>query len=282
LAAIGSNINIVTFERLQFKTATANNGKRRAAQQYYEIVINLYANVSHQKSPILVATCNSDPLVVRGRSPGHYSDSHSQRNSSSQQQQHHMSTASSNNNNNSEANSSNNMAVNSNVSISSSSSSTSIVGNDRNRLVDKYQLSPPLPSQQQPQQQNKYTNLPNTPISEIGSYASYGNFTYQATPNFSPVVSSQSTPSSSNIPHYATNTLPSPNGQPYSYMNSVSCIYMCVYVFLWIFSYFCCRNLISNNPKYIIITVTRTRLLQNQLTRNLIVTGLSNNLSTPD
>jgi hypothetical protein len=280
LAAIGSNINIVTFERLQFKTATANNGKRRAAQQYYEIVINLYANVSHQKSPILVATCNSDPLVVRGRSPGHYSDSHSQRNSSSQQQ-HHMSTASSNNNNNSEANSSNSMAVNSNVSISSSSSSTSIVGNDRNRLVDKYQLSPPLPSQQQPQQQNKYTNLPNTPISEIGSYASYGNFPYQATPNFSPVVSSQSTPSSSNIPHYATNTLPSPNGQSYSCMNNVSCIYMCV-CFYGFFSYFCCRNLISNNPRCIIITVTRTLLRQNQLTRNLIVTGPSNNLSSPD
>ncbi|KAI8333261.1 hypothetical protein EDC96DRAFT_428341, partial [Choanephora cucurbitarum] len=75
LASVGANHNIVTFERLQFKTATANNGKRRAAQQYYEIVIDLYANFSNQP-PLCVASCSSAPLVVRGRSPGHYADSH--------------------------------------------------------------------------------------------------------------------------------------------------------------------------------------------------------------
>lgn len=75
LASVGSSHHIVTFERMQFKTATANNGKRRAAQQYYEIVISLYANTCHGES-ILVATCHSAPLVVRGRSPGHYADSH--------------------------------------------------------------------------------------------------------------------------------------------------------------------------------------------------------------
>ncbi|PHZ12798.1 p53-like transcription factor [Rhizopus microsporus ATCC 52813] len=75
MAAVGTNHNIVTFERLQFKTATANNGKRRAAQQYYEIVVDLYANLSRGEA-ICVATCHSAPLVVRGRSPGHYADSH--------------------------------------------------------------------------------------------------------------------------------------------------------------------------------------------------------------
>ncbi|KAI8878147.1 p53-like transcription factor [Backusella circina FSU 941] len=75
LASVGSNHNIVTFERMQFKTATANNGKRRAAQQYYEIVLDLYANTSYGKQ-LKVATCVSSPLVVRGRSPGHYADSH--------------------------------------------------------------------------------------------------------------------------------------------------------------------------------------------------------------
>jgi hypothetical protein len=75
LASVGSNHNIVTFERMQFKTATANNGKRRAAQQYYEIVLDLYANTSQGKQ-IKVASCVSSPLVVRGRSPGHYADSH--------------------------------------------------------------------------------------------------------------------------------------------------------------------------------------------------------------
>ncbi|KAI8985065.1 hypothetical protein BDB01DRAFT_721816 [Pilobolus umbonatus] len=75
LASVGSNHNIVTFERMQFKTATANNGKRRAAQQYYEIVVDLYANTSTGKL-FKVASCTSSPLVVRGRSPGHYADSH--------------------------------------------------------------------------------------------------------------------------------------------------------------------------------------------------------------
>ncbi|KAG1526780.1 hypothetical protein G6F52_002129 [Rhizopus delemar] len=75
LASVGSNHNIVTFERMQFKTATANNGKRRAAQQYYEIVIELCANTSTGKQ-FKVAHCLSAPLVVRGRSPGHYADSH--------------------------------------------------------------------------------------------------------------------------------------------------------------------------------------------------------------
>ncbi|KAI8344157.1 hypothetical protein BC941DRAFT_464384 [Chlamydoabsidia padenii] len=73
LAPVGSNHNIVTFERMQFKTATANNGKRRAAQQYYEIIVTLYANSSNG-SAFPVATCTSAPLVVRGRSPGHYAD----------------------------------------------------------------------------------------------------------------------------------------------------------------------------------------------------------------
>jgi hypothetical protein len=75
LASVGSNHNIVTFERMQFKTATANNGKRRAAQQYYEIVVDLCANTSSGKQ-FKVASSTSAPLVVRGRSPGHYADSH--------------------------------------------------------------------------------------------------------------------------------------------------------------------------------------------------------------
>ncbi|ORZ01720.1 hypothetical protein BCR43DRAFT_433135, partial [Syncephalastrum racemosum] len=75
LASVGSSHHIVTFERMQFKTATANNGKRRAAQQYYEIVIDLYANTNRGEA-IRVASCHSAPLVVRGRSPGHYADSH--------------------------------------------------------------------------------------------------------------------------------------------------------------------------------------------------------------
>ncbi|KAI9318617.1 hypothetical protein BX666DRAFT_1812044, partial [Dichotomocladium elegans] len=73
MSSVGANQNIVTFERIQFKTATANNGKRRAAQQYYVCVIELYAETD-QGQQIKVASCQSAPLVVRGRSPGHYTD----------------------------------------------------------------------------------------------------------------------------------------------------------------------------------------------------------------
>ncbi|CAG8556301.1 1890_t:CDS:2 [Funneliformis caledonium] len=75
LSSVGTNTNIVTFERIQFKTATANNGKRRAAQQYYVVMVDLYAHVE-SGDPYRVATATSAPLVVRGRSPGHYADSH--------------------------------------------------------------------------------------------------------------------------------------------------------------------------------------------------------------
>ncbi|KAL9623614.1 MAG: hypothetical protein Q9160_002070 [Pyrenula sp. 1 TL-2023] len=66
-----------TFERIQFLKATANNGKRRAQQQYYHIVVELYAEFGApgaKQDSILLATTESSPLVVRGRSPGHYRD----------------------------------------------------------------------------------------------------------------------------------------------------------------------------------------------------------------
>ncbi|KAI8979419.1 hypothetical protein BDF20DRAFT_913005 [Mycotypha africana] len=75
-SAVGSSQSIVTFERLQFKTATANNGKRRAAQQYYVITIELLAKLRNENI-ITVASAQSAPLVVRGRSPGHYAETDS-------------------------------------------------------------------------------------------------------------------------------------------------------------------------------------------------------------
>lgn len=63
-----------TFERIQFKQATANNGKRRAAQQYYHLVIELYADVGNQNADqfMKIAQRKSAKMIVRGRSPGHY------------------------------------------------------------------------------------------------------------------------------------------------------------------------------------------------------------------
>ena len=66
-----------TFERIQFQKATANNGKRRAQQQYFHVVVELSANLGRHGSEdnwVVVATKQSHPMVVRGRSPGHYKD----------------------------------------------------------------------------------------------------------------------------------------------------------------------------------------------------------------
>ncbi|KAG0267473.1 meiosis-specific transcription factor ndt80 [Linnemannia exigua] len=73
LPATSCNQSLVTFERVQFKTATANNGKRRAAQQFYILMVDLYAHTQEGRI-IRVAASQSDALVVRGRSPGHYID----------------------------------------------------------------------------------------------------------------------------------------------------------------------------------------------------------------
>ncbi|KAJ1948248.1 hypothetical protein EC988_005253, partial [Linderina pennispora] len=79
--AIGINSNTACFERLQFKTATANNGKRRAAQQYYVLVVELFGECE-DGSRVLIAASASSPIVVRGRSPGHYADGSNRRNTS--------------------------------------------------------------------------------------------------------------------------------------------------------------------------------------------------------
>lgn len=65
-----------TFERIQFQKATANNGKRRAQQQYFHVVVELSAEIGSVGSEqwITVAKRQSDQMVVRGRSPGHYKD----------------------------------------------------------------------------------------------------------------------------------------------------------------------------------------------------------------
>lgn len=65
-----------TFERVQFKQATANNGKRRASQQYFHLILELFADVRKDDSDtavwVKIAQRVSDKIVVRGRSPSHY------------------------------------------------------------------------------------------------------------------------------------------------------------------------------------------------------------------
>jgi meiosis-specific transcription factor NDT80 len=75
-ASHASSNSLHAFERIQFKSATANNGKRRAQQQYYHLIVELWANIQNPRDPeprwVKVAAKLSHPVVVRGRSPSHY------------------------------------------------------------------------------------------------------------------------------------------------------------------------------------------------------------------
>lgn len=65
-----------SFERVQFKQATANNGKRRASQQYFHLIVELFGDVRQdgaaEPSWVKIAQRTSEKIVVRGRSPSHY------------------------------------------------------------------------------------------------------------------------------------------------------------------------------------------------------------------
>jgi hypothetical protein len=61
----------VTWKRLQFKHATANNGRRKGMQQRYHVHISLLARVPSGEW-ISVSDVRSGPIVVRGRSPRNF------------------------------------------------------------------------------------------------------------------------------------------------------------------------------------------------------------------
>ncbi|PVU92051.1 hypothetical protein BB560_006085 [Smittium megazygosporum] len=73
VSGIVCNQSVVTFSRIQFKNSTVNQSRRSITQQYYIIEIGLFA-VIENSSRVLVATSTSRSLIVRGRSPGYYTD----------------------------------------------------------------------------------------------------------------------------------------------------------------------------------------------------------------
>jgi hypothetical protein len=61
----------IAWKRLQFKHATANNGRRKGLQQHYVIQINLLATLATGES-VKIAEIQSGPIIVRGRSPRNF------------------------------------------------------------------------------------------------------------------------------------------------------------------------------------------------------------------
>lgn len=61
----------VSWKRLQFKHATANNGRRKGLQQHYVVQINLVAKTK-SGDMVKIAEVQSGPVIVRGRSPRNF------------------------------------------------------------------------------------------------------------------------------------------------------------------------------------------------------------------
>ncbi|OIW24380.1 p53-like transcription factor [Coniochaeta ligniaria NRRL 30616] len=61
----------VSWKRLQFKHATANNGRRKGLQQHYVVQINLLGKTKSGEF-IKIAEIQSGPVIVRGRSPRNF------------------------------------------------------------------------------------------------------------------------------------------------------------------------------------------------------------------
>jgi meiosis-specific transcription factor NDT80 len=65
------------FERIQFKQATQNNGKRRASQQFFHLLVECHALTEPEPGKeqwVKVSQRVSEKVVVRGRSPSHYQE----------------------------------------------------------------------------------------------------------------------------------------------------------------------------------------------------------------
>ncbi|CAN8098079.1 unnamed protein product [Discula destructiva] len=61
----------VSWKRLQFKHATANNGRRKGLQQHYVVQINLLCKRENGEF-LKIAEIQSGPVIVRGRSPRNF------------------------------------------------------------------------------------------------------------------------------------------------------------------------------------------------------------------
>jgi hypothetical protein len=61
----------IAWKRLQFKHATANNGRRKGLQQHYVVHITL-AGVLGNGETVTLAEVRSGPVIVRGRSPRNF------------------------------------------------------------------------------------------------------------------------------------------------------------------------------------------------------------------
>ncbi|KAB8213456.1 hypothetical protein BDV33DRAFT_210183 [Aspergillus novoparasiticus] len=61
----------ITWKRLQFRTATAKNPKKKELQQYFIVKLEVVATLS-TGAKVPICEVRSGPIIVRGRSPSHF------------------------------------------------------------------------------------------------------------------------------------------------------------------------------------------------------------------
>jgi hypothetical protein len=71
LSSVTSDL-YTTLDRLQFKSATRNNNRHRAVQEFYVLHLELIAVLEGGEEEVLVAKVCSSPLISRGRAPAHF------------------------------------------------------------------------------------------------------------------------------------------------------------------------------------------------------------------
>ena len=61
----------IAWKRLQFRVATANNGRRKELQQHFVVRLKVVATLS-TGAKISISEVQSGPVIVRGRSPRNF------------------------------------------------------------------------------------------------------------------------------------------------------------------------------------------------------------------
>jgi hypothetical protein len=64
-------VQSIAWRRLQFRVATANNGRRKELQQHFVLRLNLTATLA-TGAQFVIGECATAPIVVRGRSPRNF------------------------------------------------------------------------------------------------------------------------------------------------------------------------------------------------------------------
>lgn len=67
----GFSVYPIAYRRLQFRIATANNGRRRELQQHFTVHLNVVATLASGSKLNICETCTAS-IVVRGRSPRNF------------------------------------------------------------------------------------------------------------------------------------------------------------------------------------------------------------------